>query len=324
MTSAVVIAIIFVGLFVSLAVAQPGIQPAANPAAEGPHGKIYTYKKTAQGELKMEVFFPGDWKASDRRAGIVFFFGGGWVDGRPGQFYRQCEYLASRGIVAATADYRVKNRHQVTPDKCVEDAKSAVRWMKGHAGELGIDPERVMAGGGSAGGHLAAAVAFCPGLDGPDDDLTISVRPAALVLFNPVLNTLIAPAIDRMPGETAEEKTQAAEAVSPNRYVGAGAPPMIMFFGSADRLSATGDEYLILAEKFHNRAELYVAADQPHGFFNRPQWKEAALVKVDEFLQSLGYLKGPATTTAPAEAPLTKAIVGQAVYRATTQPAVPD
>jgi acetyl esterase/lipase len=149
--------------------------------------KDFTYKKFDGGELKLTVHYPPGWKKEDRRPGIVFFFGGGWNNGKVTQFERQAEYLASRGMVAARADYRVKSRHGVTPDKCVEDAKSAIRWMRKKAADLGVDPERIVSAGGSAGGHIAACTALCPGLDAADEDPSISSKPNALLLFNPVL-----------------------------------------------------------------------------------------------------------------------------------------
>jgi hypothetical protein len=81
----------------------------------------------------MHVHFPADWKKDDKRPAIVFFFGGGWTSGTVKQFEPQAAYLASRGLVAARADYRVKSRHEVTPDACVEDARSAVRWLRQNA-----------------------------------------------------------------------------------------------------------------------------------------------------------------------------------------------
>src|SRR5262249_6892648 len=142
--------------------------------------------KTQQAELEMHVHFPPDWKMGDKRAAIVFFFGGGWTNGRVEQFEPQAAYLAGRGMVAARADYRVKSRHNVTPDVCVEDAKSAVRWLLQNAAMLGVDPDRLVASGGSAGGHIAACTA-CPGLDAAGEDTKISSRPNAMILFNPVL-----------------------------------------------------------------------------------------------------------------------------------------
>ena len=80
--------------------------------------------------MKINLYFPKDWKASDRRPGIVLFFGGGFVSGTPAQFTTKAEYFASRGLVAASAEYRIGNVHHTPPAKCVEDAKSVVRWLR--------------------------------------------------------------------------------------------------------------------------------------------------------------------------------------------------
>src|SRR5271154_4926014 len=88
--------------------------------------KNFTYKKTKQGDLAINVKFPPEWKNEDKRPGLVFFFGGGWQAGDAKQFEAQSTYFASRGMVVARADYRVKSRHNVTPDVCVEDGKSAI------------------------------------------------------------------------------------------------------------------------------------------------------------------------------------------------------
>ncbi|MHC4717520.1 MAG: alpha/beta hydrolase, partial [Planctomycetota bacterium] len=148
----------------------------------------HTYKFTPNGELRIQVHFPFDWTPRDARPGAVFFFGGGWNSGVIHQFSRHAAYLASRGMVAACADYRVKTRHQATPADGVADAVSAVRWLRAHAPSLGIDPGRIVAGGGSAGGHLAACAALCDGFDTPGEDAAVSPRPNALVLFNPAIH----------------------------------------------------------------------------------------------------------------------------------------
>jgi acetyl esterase/lipase len=285
--------------------------PAAAPAkgeasAAKSSGKVYTYKKTPQGELQIEFFFPPGWQATDPRPAIVFFFGGAWRVGERKQFYPQSEYFASRGIVAATADYRIQTKHNTTPDKCVEDAKSAIRWVKAHAKELGVDPQRVIAGGGSAGGHLAAATALCPGLDAADDDLSVSPKPVALVLFNPALNLTSERILSKTPNLT-EEKKKMAAIISPNRYLTKDAPPAIIFFGTEDALGEGGREYFNLSAKLKNRAELYLAPGQKHGFFNRSPWTEATLFLADEFLASLGYLQGKPTIQVAPEAQLKKA-----------------
>ena len=68
----------------------------------------------------------------------------------------------------------------------VKDGKSAVRWIRANAARLGIDPDRLAAGGGSAGGHVAAATATTQGIEEEGEDTSVSSRPCALVLFNPV------------------------------------------------------------------------------------------------------------------------------------------
>ncbi|MHB0960031.1 MAG: alpha/beta hydrolase fold domain-containing protein [Pirellulaceae bacterium] len=116
---------------------------AAAQAREQPATQSFIYKQTRQTELELIVHNPPDWKETDKRPAIVFFFGGGWTGGKIEQFEPQASHLARRGMVAVRADYRVKSRHRVTPKECVEDAKSAVRWIRqneskelGHRAEL--------------------------------------------------------------------------------------------------------------------------------------------------------------------------------------------
>jgi acetyl esterase len=249
------------------------------------------YKKTPQGDLKIYVHFPPGWAARDQRPAIVFFFGGGWTSGRVTQFEPQAKYLAQRGLVAARADYRVRSRHGTTPDKCVEDAKSAVRWLRANAAKLGIDPQRIVASGGSAGGHIAACTATVPGFDAEGEDLSISSRPNLLVLFNPVLNTV---AIGEKYG-----MSQIGRKISPNHYLTKDVPPAIIFFGTQDQLNEGGKEYIAKAKTLGLDAQMYLAPNQAHGFFNRSPWQERTTFLMDEFLTAHGYLQGKPTLDLP-------------------------
>jgi acetyl esterase len=267
--------------------------------------KEIVYKTTPQGELKLHVFSPkSEVQAAVQRPCVVFFFGGGWKSGSYLQFVPQSEYLASRGIVAISADYRILNVHKTTPDKAVEDAKSAIRWVRGHATELGIDPGKIIAGGGSAGGHLAACTALVSAYDAESDDKSISAKPSALVLFNPAMNiaTLFKQNVTAQNPMTQEM----AEAITPNSFVTKDAPPSILFFGTADKLKEGGDEYVKKAAALGVRAEMWAAADQKHGFFNGPPWIQVTAKKMDEFLISLGYLAGEPTIKLPENAPALK------------------
>ena len=265
-----------------------------NTAATQPT-KSFIYKKTKQTDLEIVVHYPPGWKETDKRPGIVFFFGGGWTSGTIKAFEPQATYLAGRGMVAARADYRVKSRQGVTPKECVEDAKSAIRWVRANAAKLGIDPDRIVASGGSAGGHIAACTAFTPGLEAEGEDTEISSKPNALVLFNPVLRFSGIPQLmERIGNDEAVGK-----AISPTLHLKKDSPPTILFFGTADRLKALGDEFMEKSKELGHRAEMFTAEGQGHGFFNRSPWQEKTTQRMDEFLVSIGYLEKKAATGKP-------------------------
>jgi acetyl esterase/lipase len=206
-------------------------------------------------------------------------------------------------MVAIAADYRVNSRHQVKPTACVADAKSAIRWVRTHAARLGLDPNRIAAGGGSAGGHLAAATATLPDFDEPAEDRKVSSVPNALVLFNPAL--VLAP-MEGLPLEgfgtrVPEERLGTApEKISPAHHVKKGTPPTVIFHGKADTTVpyATAEKFESVMKAAGNRCELVGYEGQPHGFFNHGRnenrFYHDTLAKADAFLVSLGWLAPPA------------------------------
>lgn len=264
---------------------------AALPAVEGVRQESLVYKKTPQGELSIHVSYPPGWKASDKRPAIVFFFGGGWNGGTVEQFAPQAAYLAGRGMVAARADYRVWSRQKATPDKCVEDAKSAVRWMRANAAKLGIDPEKLCASGGSAGGHLAIATAVVKGVDADTDDKTISAVPNLLVLYNPVMDTTI------YRGRI--DTDEMARKLSPMHNITKDLPPSIFYYGSADKFYEAVKPLPARAAELKLDLTVQVAPGQAHGFFNKPPWLERTTYLTDQFLARHGYLTGEPTVKLP-------------------------
>jgi acetyl esterase/lipase len=255
--------------------------------------RVETYKTFGDTKLDLYIFAP---TVASNAPAIVFFFGGGWSSGLPQQFEEQCRYLAGRGMVAITADYRVKNRQNVKPFQCVADARSAIRWVRSNAVKLGVDPNRIAAGGGSAGGHLAAATAFITEFDDPTEDKNISATPNALVLFNPAL--VLAP-LDGYKFEVSGDRVSEErfgtkpEKISPAHHVKQGAPPTIIFHGKADTTVpyATAEAFTAEMKKAGNRCELVGFDSQPHGFFNREPFCTQTQKAADTFLVSLGWLK---------------------------------
>ncbi len=250
------------------------------------------YKKIGDISLNLWFFYPKGHATTDKRPAIVFFFGGGWNGGTPTQFTDQSQYLASRGMICIVADYRVKSRHKTSPFECVQDGKSAVRWIRSHAAQHGIDPDRLAAGGGSAGGHVAAATATVPGLNEKGEDISVSCRPNALVLFNPVYdNGPQGYGFDRV------GKEKRYREISPIDNIRKGTPPAIVFLGDKDKLIpvATAQRYHKLMQDVGSKSVLHIYPEQGHGFFNLRKGGQKifdqTMVQTDAFLTDLGYLE---------------------------------
>jgi acetyl esterase/lipase len=163
----------------------------------------------------------------------------------------------------------VKSRHNTTAFDAIADGKAAIAYVRAHARELGIDPKRIVAAGGSAGGHVAASAALLP----PEDH-----RIRALVLFNPVTDTA---------------KFGYGPEASPVRHVTKGAPPAILFHGTADTtvpiLSA--EAFCQRMAEVGSRCELVPYPGQTHGFFNlareEGRFYPDTVARAEAFLRSL-------------------------------------
>lgn len=276
------------------AVTLPGFATASPPV-----GQRYTYKTVGDRELSIYVTKPTDWQSGDTRPAIVFFHGGGWVAGAPGQFTEHSKYFASRGLVCFQVQYRLLDKKNNDPPvTCVQDAKSAMRWVRSRAKEFGIDPNRIASGGGSAGGHLAAFVGAVDGGDAATDDLSVSAKSNAMLLFNPVY--------DNGPDGwgTARVGDRYRE-FSPAHNLSKDDPPSIVFLGSADKLIpvATAERFRDRSAAEGVRSELIVYEGQGHGFFNhgrdQNRWYHETVTASDRFLASLGWVDGEPTLAPP-------------------------
>lgn len=245
------------------------------------------YKQVDSTSLNLVVNYPSDFSPSETYPAIVFFFGGGWNGGTTDHFEPHARYFAQRGLICFRADYRVRSRQGTTPFESLKDAKSAIRYIREHADELGVDPAKIAASGGSAGGHLAAATALTSAFNEGNDPFSYSCVPNALVLFNPV--------IDNGPGGYGYERVgEAYKDFSPLHNIREGAPPTILFLGTEDKLIPveTVRYYQTVMEKVGSRCDLFLYEGQGHGFFNYGQIEnyKNTVWEVNLFLISLGYL----------------------------------
>jgi acetyl esterase len=269
------------------------------------HRAVVAYKATAEGDLRIHLFFPADWRGADRRPAIVFFFGGNCATGSPAQFESTAEYFAMRGLVSASAEYRIGSVHHTPLRACGEDGKSAIRWLRMNARQLGIDPARVIAGGGSSGATVAAFGAYNQTIEPAGEDVSISSKPDALVLINPAFGF---PDRSRMTPEQARAADGPIGAFITSWKVMAGGPPAILFFGTEDSLQEKARDFARQLIAAGTRAEFYTAAGQSHGFFNRSDsspWHAVVLRQIDLFLVSLGYLHGDPAIGIPVDTAVT-------------------
>ncbi|HEU4609325.1 MAG TPA: alpha/beta hydrolase [Chitinophagaceae bacterium] len=246
---------------------------------------LITYKTIDTSHLKMEVIYPPNMKAQLEYPCIVFFYGGGWLGGTMKQFKPFAQYFAQKGLVCFLADYRTKEKDGTTPFESLKDARSAIRFIRKNAAKFHINEHAIIASGGSAGGHLAAATALVNGFDEPTDDLSVSCIPNALVLFNPV--------IDNGPGGYGYERIgEQYRYFSPLHNIHKGAPPTIIFLGTKDKLipTTTMEYFQTVMERLGSRCELKLYEGQDHGFFNKKEFVEKTIKEADMFLTSLGYI----------------------------------
>jgi acetyl esterase len=260
------------------------------------HIKMETkvYKTFGLKRLKLYIFQPLDRKEGEKIPAIVFFHGGGFTEGSASNFTPQCIYLADKGIVTITVEYRLKNQHGELPLICISDAKSAIRWVREHATELNIDKNRIAAGGGSAGGHLAASTALLKGFDDVNENLKISSVPNALVLFNPVLD--VPEILNQMPKRMIKTLKDKEREISPMHNLFTGAPPTIIFHGTADKSVpfSQAAKYCDKMKELGNRCEIVPFEKLGHGFFRYNKSNNEAFFSTMEstvkFLISIGYL----------------------------------
>jgi len=206
-------------------------------------------------------------------------------------------------MVAMTADYRVFSRQGTKPFHCVRDGKSAIRWIRKNANRLGIDPDRIVSGGGSAGGHVAASTGTLPKHEEPGEDIKVSSVPNAMILYNPVLITAMAKGLKTFGGAQADKLkarlgVEDPKTISPFHNIRKGLPPSLILHGTADTTVpySNAKAYSEKAAKMDLRVELEGYENMPHGFFNLGRYDNQMFLKtvtrMHQFLKSIKYLKG--------------------------------
>ncbi|MBN2041546.1 MAG: alpha/beta hydrolase [Spirochaetes bacterium] len=253
-----------------------------NSKVRGPEIKVY--KRVDLAELEAHVFYPVNMVGSDKNSCFIFFHPGGWTEGEPLWGYDVCRHFASRGMTAISFEYRLSSPEGYTPADAISDAGSAIAWTMENAAELNIDPDRIVAGGISAGAHVAASAAF---IEDPDSKgCSSAVKAVALqsAVVNPV--ALGQEFVNLLHGADPEK-------YSPFHHIRPGLPPVCLVHGTADEIVPfyTAEEFTKKMKEAGNRCDLHPFDGTDHFFSNYPDGTEVYKI-MDDFFASLGYIEG--------------------------------
>lgn len=282
----------------------------------GPAMKEIVIRKTGNEEVKIYFIQPVEKKPIKNRTAVVWIHGGGWTGGITETFFPHARYFAGRGAVGFCIHYRlVKADGSVMVADCLADCKSAIRYIREHAEELGIDPDKIIVAGDSAGGHLASCLGTVEGFDDPSDNLKISAVPNAMVLYNPLSDFTTNPLINRIIGGAAldkkptpesqipsEAQIELAKKLSPLYNVRKNQPKTLIIHGTDDTviLPEQSVQFAGAMKKAGNNCILILLPRTKHAFVC-VNWKAteqevvSAFLLMDNFLVKHGYLKGKPT-----------------------------
>ena len=258
---------------------------------------VVVYRKVSNEELKMDIFIPR--KQDPSKAAMVLFHGGGWNTGLPSAMHKHAEYFSSRGIVVFVPWYRVRQRNNTTILDAISDSKSAVSWVRKNANKYKVDKNKIIVGGGSAGGYLALNLATEVGAKN-------NYKPNCLVLFNPVIDLSKDGFGHAKILEELKPKNIDWETMSPLQNIKTGLPPTYMAFGDKDKIISVKTARLFeeeMKEKDNDcTVEIYKGGE--HAFFNfgyshkkgydkfvQNKYYYEIIQSVDDFLVDKEYLK---------------------------------
>lgn len=217
------------------------------------------YGKGGDADLKLDVVSPA---GKGPFPAVVVVHGGGWRAGskRDGTMRKIADRLAENGYVAISVQYRLAPTARFPAQ--IEDCKCAVRWLRAHAKDLRIDPGRIGAIGGSAGGHLVLLLGLTSKSDGLEGKGDLDAEQAAqssavqavVNIFGPTdlvqgdWNPQVEPLIVDLIGGAIADKKETARAASPLTYINSRSsiPPILTFHGTEDQVVP-----FVHAEKLH-------------------------------------------------------------------------
>ncbi|MBB4080670.1 pectinesterase [Lewinella aquimaris] len=227
------------------------------------------------------------------RPGILMIHGGGWTTGSKENLTSMAQQLAGRGYVTVTPEYRLSAEARYPAG--VQDLKQAVKWMRAHAEEYGIDTNRIAAYGCSAGGHLASLLGVTNGpllydTIGPWSEYSADVQ--AVLNIDGIVSFIHPEAKPEWTGRSANAwlgeftRTYALwREASPLEYAGKTTPPFLFVNSSHPRFHAGRQELIKILDQSKIYSEVHTLADSPHAFWLLHPWFVPTLEYAAGFLR---------------------------------------
>ncbi|WBL41887.1 pectinesterase family protein [Algoriphagus halophytocola] len=265
----------------------PQIKPVEIKSSESvTESKGHVYKNLGSRELKLDVFSPI--RAETLRPAIVMIHGGGWKSGDKELQIPMAIALAEKGYVTAVVEYRLSPEAQYPA--AIHDVKEAVRWLKVHANEFGIDTSQVAISGSSAGGQIAALVGMTntAAYEG-NSELNASSEVKAIVDMDGVLafrhpESAEGQVASEWLGGTYAQKPEVWDAASPLYLKSPAYKPILFIQSQYPRFHAGRDELIALLNEKGIYSEVHTFPESPHPFWLYDVWFEKTLAHIDDFL----------------------------------------
>lgn len=289
--------------------------------SDTPNMRSAVFKITKDTVLKLYYMKPPLTTKRKKYPAVVWIHGGGWAGGDAKTFFAHAKYFASRGAIGVSIEYRLVKFNGSSVEDCIKDCRSAIRYLREHAEELNIDPEKIVVMGDSAGGHLAACLGTMEGLfDEESDNKKTSPMANAMVLYNPCIDMTVYPLMKNILKDKIQftEKLDSASIepvywekarkVSPIEYVRSHQPPSLLLHGLDDKVipSEQSVRFRDAMTKAGNNSQVILLPETRHAFvvpkYTAPEAKVvAAIVEGDKFLVGLGWLSGQPTLRVSSE-----------------------
>ena len=281
-----------------------GFAAAPLTAAEVVVEKDIVYGTGGGKDLKLDLARPE--QSHGLLPAIVYIHGGGWQGGSRDGYHKDIQEAAKRGYVAVTVSYRLTDpdehgkARQPFPAQ-VEDVKCAVRWLRANAEKYHIDPNRIGATGGSAGGHLSLMLGVLGDsqkFEGGGGHPGVSSRVQAVVnYFGPTDLThlyssskRVAGILDVLLNGSPEQVGASYQEASPVTYVSKDTPPTLTLHGTADPIVPVDQatEFDAAMKKAGASHTLTLMEGEGHGFKKEADRKarEATFKFFDEHLKN--------------------------------------